>query len=144
MKNKTKNNQSKFKTKQSQPNQEIINTSSENLEVLSKKKVAEEMSKFLETFQNKTFQTDNYIFDFQAYSKEDENMLLTGQFPLKIFIRLKNKDKKRLDIIENFFDWFITLIEDDLNKSGLKLNFSSSKLNKKDDIYILNIVLRNW
>ena len=144
MKNKTKNNQSKFKPKQSQLNQEIINTSSENLEVLSKKKVAEEMSKFLESFQNKTFQTDNYIFDFQAYSKEDENMLLTGQFPLKIFIRLKNKDKKRLDIIENFFDWFITLIEDDLEKSGLKLNFSSSKLNKKDDIYILNIVLRNW
>lgn len=144
MKNKTKNNQSKFKPKQSQPIQEIINTSSENLEVLSKKKVAEEMSKFLESFQNKTFQTDNYIFDFQSYSKEDENMLLTGQFPLKIFIRLKNKDKKRLDIIENFFDWFITLIEDDLEKSGLKLNFSSSKLNKKDDIYILNIVLRNW
>ena len=119
MKNKTKNNQS-------QPIQEIINTSSENLEVLSKKKVAEEMSKFLESFQNKTFHTDNYIFDFQAYSKEDENMLLTGQFPLKIFIRLKNKDKKRLDIIENFFDWFITLIEDDLEKSGLKLNFSTT------------------
>ena len=137
MKNNKQSNQPKS-------NQEIINTSSENLEVLSKKKVAEEMSKFLESFQNKTFQTDNYIFDFQAYSKEDENMLLTGQFPLKIFIRLKNKDKKRLDIIENFFDWFITLIEDDLEKSGLKLNFSSSKLNKKDDIYILNIVLRNW
>lgn len=144
MKNKTKNNQSKIKPKQSQPIQEIINTSSENLEVLSKKKVAEEMSKFLETFQNKTFETDNYIFEFQAYSKEDENMLLTGQFPLKIFIRLKNKDKKRLDIIENFFDWFISSIEEDLEKNGLKLDFASSKLKKKDDIYILNIIVRNW
>ena len=65
MKNKTKNNQSKFKPKQSQPNQEIINTSSENLEVLSKKKIAEDMSNYLQTFQNKRFETDNYIFDFQ-------------------------------------------------------------------------------
>ena len=144
MKNKTKNNQSKFKPKQSQPNQEIINTSSENLEVLSKKKVAEEMSKFLETFQNKRFETDNYIFDFQNYSKEDENMLLTGQFPLKIFIKLKNKNKKGLDIIENFFDWFINSIEEDLEKNGLKLDFASSKLKKKDDIYVLKIIVRNW
>lgn len=141
MENKTKNNQSKIKPKSTQ---EIINTSSENLEVLSKKKVAEEMSKFLETFQNKTFETDNYIFEFQAYSKEDENMLLTGQFPLEIFIRLKNKNKKGLDIIENFFDWFISSIGDDLEKNGLKLNFSSCRMKKKDDIYILNIVLRNW
>ena len=144
MKNKTKNNQSKFKPKQSQPNQEIINTSSENLEVLSKKKVAEEMSNYLQTFQNKRFETDNYIFDFQNYSKEDENMLLTGQFPLKIFIKLKNKNKKGLDIIENFFDWFISSIEEDLEKNGLKLDFASSKLKKKDDIYVLKIIVRNW
>lgn len=144
MKNKTKNNQSKFTPKQSQPNQEIINTSSENLEVLSKKKIAEDMSNYLQTFQNKRFETDNYIFDFQSYSKEDENMLLTGQFPLEIFIRLKNKNKKGLEIIENFFDWFISSIEDDLEKNGLKLNFSSSKLKKKDDIYILKIIVRNW
>ena len=137
MKNNKQNNQPKS-------NQEIINTSSENLEVLSKKKIAEDMSNYLQTFQNKRFETDNYIFDFQNYSKEDENMLLTGQFPLKIFIRLKNKNKKGLDIFENFFDWFITYIEDDLEKNDLKLNFSSCKMNKKDGIYILNIIVRNW
>ena len=141
MKNKTKNNQPKIKPKSTQ---EIINTSSENLEVLSKKKIAEDMSNYLQTFQNKRFETDNYIFDFQSYSKEDENMLLTGQFPLEIFIRLKNKNKKGLDIIENFFDWFITYIEDDLEKNGLKLDFASCKLKKKDDIYVLKIIVRNW
>lgn len=141
MNNKTKNNQPKVKH---QSNQEIINTSSENLEVLSKKKIAEDMSNYLQKFQNKKFETDNYIFEFQAYSKEDENMLLTGQFPLKIFIKLKNKNKKGLDIFENFFDWFISSIEDDLEKNGLKLNFSSCRLNKKDGIYILNIIVRNW
>jgi len=135
------NNQTKIKPKSTQ---ETINTSSENLEVLSKKKIAEETSNYLQTFQNKRFETDNYIFEFQAYSKEDENMLLTGQFPLEIFIRLKNKNKKGLDIIENFFDWFISSIEDDLEKNGLKLNFSSCRLNKKDDIYILKIIVRNW
>lgn len=127
-----------------QSNQEMINTSSENLEVLSKKKIAEEISNYLQTFQNKRFQTDNYIFDFQAYSKEDENMLLTGQFPLEIFIRLKNKNKKGLDIFENFFDWFISSIGDDLEKNNLNLNFSSCRLNKKDDIYVLKIIVRNW
>ena len=141
MKNKTKNNQPKIKPKSTQ---ETLNTSSENLEVLSKKKIAEDMSNYLQTFQNKRFETDNYIFDFQSYSKEDENMLLTGQFPLEIFIRLKNKNKKGLDIIENFFDWFITYIEDDLEKNGLKLDFASCKLKKKDDIYVLNIIVRNW
>ena len=124
--------------------QEIINTSSENLEVLSKKKIAEEISNYLQTFQNKRFETDNYIFDFQSYSKEDENMLLTGQFPLEIFIRLKNKNKKGLDIFENFFDWFITYIGDDLEKNNLNLNFSSCNMNKKDDIYVLKIIVRNW
>ena len=137
MKNNKQNNQPKS-------NQEIINTSSENLEVLSKKKIAEDMSNYLQTFQNKRFETDNYIFEFQAYSKEDENMLLTGQFPLEIFIRVKNKNKKGLDIFENFFDWFISYIEDDLEKNGLELNFSSCRLNKKDDIYILKIIVRNW
>ena len=137
MKNNKQSNQPKS-------NQEIINTSSENLEVLSKKKIAEEISNYLQTFQNKRFETDNYIFEFQAYSKEDENMLLTGQFPLEIFIRLKNKNKKGLDIFENFFDWFISYIEDDLEKNGLKLNFASCKMKKKDDIYILNIIVRNW
>lgn len=137
MKNNKQNNQPKS-------NQEIINTSSENLEVLSKKKIAEDMSNYLQTFQNKRFETDNYIFDFQNYSKEDENMLLTGQFPLKIFIRLKNKNKKGLDIFENFFDWFISYIGDDLEKNNLNLNFSSCRLNKKDGIYILNIIVRNW
>ena len=137
MKNNKQNNQPKS-------NQEIINTSSENLEVLSKKKIAEDISNYLQTFQNKRFETDNYIFDFQNYSKEDENMLLTGQFPLKIFIRLKNKNKKGLDIFENFFDWFISYIGDDLEKNDLKLNFASCKMNKKDGIYILNIIVRNW
>ena len=141
MKNKIKNNQPKIKLKS---NQETINTSSENLEVLSKKKIAEDISNYLQTFQNKRFETDNYIFDFQSYSKEDENMLLTGQFPLKIFIKIKDKNKKGLDIFENFFDWFISYIEDDLEKNDLKLNFSSCRLNKKDDIYILNIIVRNW
>ena len=137
MKNNKQNNQPKS-------NQEIINTSSENLEVLSKKKIAEDISNYLQTFQNKRFETDNYIFDFQNYSKEDENMLLTGQFPLEIFIRLKNKNKKGLDIFENFFDWFISYIGDDLEKNGLKLNFSSCRLNKKDNIYVLKIIVRNW
>ena len=137
MKNNKQNNQPKS-------NQEIINTSSENLEVLSKKKIAEEISNYLQTFQNKRFETDNYIFDFQSYSKEDENMLLTGQFPLKIFIKIKDKNKKGLDIFENFFDWFITYIGDDLEKNNLNLNFSSCRLNKKDDIYILKIIVRNW
>lgn len=137
MKNNKQNNQPKS-------NQETINTSSENLEVLSKKKIAEEISNYLQTFQNKRFETDNYIFDFQNYSKEDENMLLTGQFPLEIFIRLKNKNKKGLDIFENFFDWFISSIEDDLEKNNLNLNFSSCRLNKKDDIYVLKIIVRNW
>jgi hypothetical protein len=137
MKNNKQNNQPKS-------NQEIINTSSENLEVLSKKKIAEDISNYLQTFQNKRFETDNYIFDFQNYSKEDENMLLTGQFPLEIFIRLKNKNKKGLDIFENFFDWFISYIGDDLEKNGLKLNFSSCKMKKKDDIYVLKIIVRNW
>ena len=135
------NSQSKIKH---QSTQEIINTSSENLEVLSKKKIAEDISNYLQTFQNKTFGTDNYIFEFQAYSKEDENMLLTGQFPLRIFIKIKDKNKKDLDIFENFFDWFISYIGDDLDKNGLKLNFSSCRLNKKDDIYILDIIVRNW
>lgn len=127
-----------------QSNQEMINTSSENLEVLSNKKIAEDISNYLQTFQNKRFETDNYIFDFQNYSKEDENMLLTGQFPLEIFIRLKNKNKKGLDIFENFFDWFISSIGDDLEKNNLNLNFSSCRLNKKDDIYVLKIIVRNW
>ena len=135
------NSQSKIKH---QSTQEIINTSSENLEVLSKKKIAEDISNYLQTFQNKTFETDNYIFEFQAYSKEDENMLLIGQFPLRIFIKIKDKNKKDLDIFENFFDWFISYIGDDLDKNGLKLNFSSCRLNKQDDIYILNIIVRNW
>lgn len=77
-----------------QSTQEIVNTSSENLEVLSK----ENCRRYIKLFTNiskQKFETDNYIFDFQAYSKEDENMLLTGQFPLKIFIRLKNKNKVR-------------------------------------------------
>ena len=141
MKNKTKNNQPKIKPKSTQ---EIINTSSENLEVLSKKKIAEDTSNYLQKFQNKRFETDNYIFDFQSYSKEDENMLLTGQFPLEIFIKLKNKNKKGLDIIENFFDWLITYIENDQEKNGLKLDFAKSKWKKKDDIYVLNIIVRNW